>query len=418
MTGLAAAGRSGDAAPLRVALVLGAASGGTARHVAMLAAGCARRGMAVTVIGPESTRALVTPPPASAGPVPAGPVPAGAVPAAFRTVAFEPAAILDRPRPGPDVVTVLRLRRLLRLARPDVVHAHGVRAGAFAAAALAGSRARRPALVVTVHNAPPPARWPALAYRVLERACARRADVLLCVSADLARRMRALGGRRVGDAVIAAPAVRPPDAAALAGARDAIDAAGRPVVLSAGRLAPQKGQDILLAAAARWQHRPARPVLVIAGDGPLAADLGRLSVAGHVDVRFLGPRTDVPALLAMADVVVVASRWEGQPLLVQEALRAGRPLVATRVGGIPALTGANGALLVPPGDPAGLAAAVLAVLDDPGLASDLAASAAAAGARLPDEGEAVAAAASVYASAAAARGRCNDQGTARRAAEQ
>ena len=70
-------------------------------------------------------------------------------------------------------------------------------------------------------------------------------------------------------------------------------------------------------------------------------------------------------LLAAADVVVVPSSWEGQPLIVQEALRAGRPLVASRAGGIADLTGADGALLVPPGDPKVLAAAVARLLDDP-----------------------------------------------------
>ncbi len=92
-------------------------------------------------------------------------------------------------------------------------------------------------------------------------------------------------------------------------------------------------------------------------------------------VRFLGPRRDVPALLGAADVVVVPSTWEGQPLIVQEALRAGRPLVATRVGGIADLTGEDGAVLVPPGDPVALAAAVTRILDDPEAAARLAAAA-------------------------------------------
>ena len=85
-------------------------------------------------------------------------------------------------------------------------------------------------------------------------------------------------------------------------------------------------------------------------------------------MRFLGQRGDVPALLAAADVVVVPSHWEGQPLIVQEALRAGAPLVASRVGGIPDLTGEDAALLVPPRDNGKLAAAVLSVLGDQALA--------------------------------------------------
>src|SRR5580704_4427492 len=94
------------------------------------------------------------------------------------------------------------------------------------------------------------------------------------------------------------------------------------------------------------------------GDGPMAGQLASLTRQADLPVRFLRQRTDIPALLGAADVVAVPSRWEGQPLIVQEALRAGRPLVAFRVGGIPSLTGEDAALLVPPGDPGPLASAV------------------------------------------------------------
>lgn len=112
-------------------------------------------------------------------------------------------------------------------------------------------------------------------------------------------------------------------------------------------------------------------------------------------MRFLGQRADVPALLAVADVTVVPSRWEGQPLIVQEALAA-RPLVASSVGGIPALTGPDGALLVPPGDPRRLATALLTVLDDPVLSARLAAAATARSAALPSESDAIDAVTAAY----------------------
>ena len=153
---------------------------------------------------------------------------------------------------------------------------------------------------------------------------------------------------------------------------------------------------MLLDAAARWQHRDPVPLVAIAGEGPLAGALRTRARAAGLDAAFLGQRGDVPALLAAADVVVVPSEWEGQPLIVQEALRAGRPIVASRVGGIPDLTGDDGALLIPPGDPAELAAAVLAVLDDPGLAARLAAAARSRAGALPTPSAAVASALDSY----------------------
>jgi glycosyltransferase involved in cell wall biosynthesis len=358
----------------RIAYVIGTTAGGTGRHVAMLAAGCAARGLAVSVFGPAQTRSL------------------------FPAVAFEPVEIGHRIRGARDWDATLRLRRLLARGAPDVVHAHGLRAGAATALALAGPPGRRrgPAMVVTVHNAPPAGVVSRAVYLALERLTARRADAVLCVSADLAGRMRRAGARDVTLAAVPAPAAEPPSAEAIGKARADIGAGGRPVVLAAGRCARQKGFDILLDAAVTLQHRDPAPLLVIAGEGPLAGPLAARSRAAGTDVRFLGPRADVPALLAVADVVVVPSRWEGQPLIVQEALRAGRPLVASRVGGIPALTGEAGALLVPPGDPGRLASAVTAVLDDPVLSGHLATAAAVRAAALPSPSVAVDAAVAVY----------------------
>ena len=93
------------------------------------------------------------------------------------------------------------------------------------------------------------------------------------------------------------------------------------------------------------------------------------------------------------------SLWDGQPLVLQEALRAGVPVVATRAGGIPDLTGDDAAVLVPPGDAARLAAAVRGVLGDPALAARLRAAARERGAELPSPDDAVAAALTCYAEA-------------------
>ena len=286
--------------------------------------------------------------------------------------------------------------------RADVVHAHGMRAGALAALALrpfAGQRpaaaarwpgGRPPALVVTVHNAPPAGASAAAVYGLLERLVAANADVVLCVSSDLSARMRRLGAEVVGRAIVPAPAAAGPPAEG----RRTCQANGPSS--SGPALAPQKGFGTLIAAAARWQDRRPEPLLAIAGAGPLAAALADQARDLGVDLRLLGWRDDIADLLAGADVFVLPSLWEGQPLILQEALRAGRPIVATDVGGVRDLTGDDGALLVEPGDPAALAAAVLSVLDDAGLAARLSRAAALRAAALPTESDAVAASVDLY----------------------
>jgi glycosyltransferase involved in cell wall biosynthesis len=386
---------SRDGAPLRIAYVLGTTAGGTGPHVAMLAQGCAARGMAVRVFGPAETGHRYFPGPRDPG----GQDPGGqnrgmggSGDSPALTPGFSAVAIGDRPRPGHDLAAVLRLRRLLRAWAPDVVHAHGLRAGAFAA--LAGGPG---ALVVTVHNAPPAGTPARVIHAGLERLTARRADAVTWVSGDLGARMRRAGARDAGRAVVAVPAFSVPSADQVAAARASLGDGGRPAVFAAGRLTAQKGFDVLIDAAARWQGRRPVPVLAIAGEGPLAGELGARAGAVGVPVRFLGRRADVPALMAAADVVVVPSRWEGQPLVVQEALRAGRPVVASRVGGIPGLTGEDGALLVPPGDATALAGAVLTVLDDRAAAARLGAAATERARALPDVGDAVDSAVALYA---------------------
>ena len=159
---------------MKLAFVLGSSTGGTGRHVKMLAAGCAARGVRVEVFGPAQTDRDF----GFEGSAPG--------------VGFTAVEIADRPRLPGDLGAIRRLRRLLRAWRPDVVHAHGLRAGALAAiaAAFAGNRQ---ALVVTVHNAPLAGGVTGAIYRVLELIVARNADSVLCVSADLEDRMRAAG---------------------------------------------------------------------------------------------------------------------------------------------------------------------------------------------------------------------------------
>jgi glycosyltransferase involved in cell wall biosynthesis len=326
----------------RVLMVVATSTGGVGRHVRSLVDGLAALGAEVLVAGPASTQQV------------------------FGFPAYAVVAIGSRPSAGRDAVAATQLRRLS--ARVDVVHAHGLRAGTLAPAS-------RP-LVVTWHNVPlSQSRLGAL----LERHIARRAAITLAASEDLARRALRCGGRDVRLAPVAAPRLVP-------SGRD--PGLGRPLVLAVGRLHPQKGYDTLIDALPLIGDA----VVAVAGDGPLRAELE----ARAPQVCWLGRRSDVADLYEAADVVVLPSVWEARSLTAQEAMRAGRPLVAADVGGIAGLVG-DGALLVPPGNAAELGAAIRRLLDNPAEAAALARRGADVAAGWPDEDDTVTQVAAVYA---------------------
>jgi glycosyltransferase involved in cell wall biosynthesis len=246
-----------------------------------------------------------------------------------------------------------------------------------------------PPLVVTLHNAVIAGGMTGLVYGALERIVARAATCVLAVSPDLEQRMRSLGARCVERALVPAPAAGEiPGLDVRADVREELGVDDRPLILTVARLAEQKGLPTLLDAAAGWGRRTTPPLVAIAGDGPLEASLRARIEAEKLPVRLLGRRSDVARLLAASDVAVVSSVWEGQPLIIQEILRAGRPLVATEVGGVPDMVD-DAALLVPPGDAEALERAVNRVLEDPALAVRLGAAAAQRATALPTEDAAV-----------------------------
>ncbi len=362
---------TGQLAGRRIALVLATSTGGVGAHVRSLIAPLIVAGAEVSVFGPAATEQLF------------GFTAEGA--------RFAPVEIATGPRPFADAVATVRLRRLTR--NSEVVHAHGLRAGLVSVAAQMGCA--RP-VVVTLHNALLAS--PGMSKRVLdaiERQICRRADIVLGVSGDLVTMARQAGARDVRFAPVAAPALDRPTRGADE-VRAELGSTGRPLILVIGRLHEQKGLDVLLPAAVVWGRREPRPLVVIAGDGPLEAALRRQIAALDAPVRLLGRRGDVADLLQAADVVVLPSLWEARSLVAQEAMRAGRPLVTTAVGGLPELVG-DAALLVPPGDSVALADAVQRLLDDPALARSLAAAAADRARRWPSEQDMTAQLFAVYA---------------------
>jgi glycosyltransferase involved in cell wall biosynthesis len=144
--------------------------------------------------------------------------------------------------------------------------------------------------------------------------------------------------------------------------------AGCRLVLTVGRLQEEKRFDTLLAALAQLPKAAGEPHLLIAGAGRLHQSLNELAAQLGLAqrVHFLGKRQDIAALLALADVFVLPSAWEGMPNAVMEAMAAGCPIVATRVHGIlELLPDSSYAWLVEPGRPHDLAEALAQALLDP-----------------------------------------------------
>jgi glycosyltransferase involved in cell wall biosynthesis len=226
-----------------VALVLASSTGGIGRHVASLAAGLVAAGADVTICGPADTDRQF----------------------AFTAagIRFVPVEIPASPQPR-DAAAVHALRRALRTCTPDLVHAHGLRAGLVAALA----RPTGCPLVVTWHNQVLAQGMRGRVYRQLEGYVARAADITLGASADLVSRAAALGARNARLGAVAAPELTPATRTAEEVREGLGIAPERPLVLSVGRLHPQKGYDVLVAAASRWRTRQPTPAVVIAGSGP------------------------------------------------------------------------------------------------------------------------------------------------------
>jgi len=332
--------------------VLGSSAGGVGRHVVQLCAGLRAQGVDVRVAAPADTLRRFD----------------FGVP----TTAVEIGPSID---PVRDLGAARALRRALRGTPEVVVHAHGVRAAFVATLALR----RRTRLVVTLHNAVLGSGARARLGRGVLAAVCRRADVVLGVSGDLVEQARALGAPSVERALVPAPVLSPGDAA-----RGRAVLGDGPVALVVARLAPQKGLETLLEAVAICRVR-----VVVVGDGPLHDDLAVRIAKNALPVELRGRREDVADLLAAADVALSTSVWEGQPVFVQEALRAGVPVVATDAGGTREVTGVA-ADLVPVGDAQALAEAVARLVADPAARLAAAGRSRARAAELPDAAAALA----------------------------
>jgi glycosyltransferase involved in cell wall biosynthesis len=250
-------------------------------------------------------------------------------------------------------VTIIRW---LRMHRVDVLHAH--KFGANLAGVVIG---RLTGVPVIAHEHGLRAS-PSPAHRLADQLIGRLAAVVLCVSeADRDRLVTTehLPPRKVRHVPlgVAAPDAMP--ASRAEARRDLGLPAEGVVIVTTAVLRPEKRLDVLLAAFAEVRSTTPDAVLLVMGDGPQRASLETqtATLALGRGVRFLGHRTDVPGVLAAADIGVLCSDHEGTPLALMEYMNAGLAIAATEVGGIPAMVrNEREGLLVPPGSPAELAA--------------------------------------------------------------
>jgi glycosyltransferase involved in cell wall biosynthesis len=263
---------------------------------------------------------------------------------------------------------ILALNQLMRRARPDIVHVHG-----YKASILAGGLAflSRLPVVATYHGEAKQA--VGLERHVaVESLCIRRFRGVAAVSEAIRDELLERGVKpervRVIPNGVADYGFVP--AKALSPARDLEKG---PVLATVSRLVPGKNIDILIRVVARLRARYPHIRLRLAGDGPSAAELRRLSAElGLGDrVDFLGFVEDVGSVLRGCDCFALPSQTEGMPIALLEAMSAGCPAVATAVGSIPSLAeGGRNLLLVEPGDQDGLEAAIAKLLADREFASD------------------------------------------------
>jgi glycosyltransferase involved in cell wall biosynthesis len=276
--------------------------------------------------------------------------------------------------PHGDLATLLRLYRIFRTWRPDIVETHTAKAGTVGR--LAAALARVPVRVHVFHGhvfhsyfGPAKTR----AFLEIERALARLSTRIITLGDVQRREILDYGvgtpakvlaiplGLELGQYVHAA-------AGESAGLRAELGLpAGAPLLGIVGRLAPIKAHEVFVDAAARIHDDTPEVHFAIVGDGERRAELGRLVAAKGLDdrVHFLGWRQANPALYQDLDVVVLTSDNEGMPVSVMEAMAAARPVVATDVGGVRSLVddGETG-LLAPRRDAGAVAAACLRLVRD------------------------------------------------------
>lgn len=268
-----------------------------------------------------------------------------------------------------DLLTFIPVFKAIHIFQPDLVSGHSTKAGLvarFCAAVI-----RKP-VIFTAHGwgfGESRAWWTPWMLRQLERFAARVTAKIICVSdfdRDLALQLNIGCSKKV----IMIHNGMPPEAYTVNKLKSIVvhglEVRQAPILITVGRLAPPKDFETLLEALQKLDNIR----ILIVGDGPNRQRIETLIRKNGLKQKasLLGQREDVPNLLANAEIFVLSSRKEGLPRTIIEAMLAGLPVVATRVGGVPELVEDNTTgFLVPPGNSEALAAALQRLIKDPGL---------------------------------------------------
>jgi len=255
-----------------------------------------------------------------------------------------------------------KLSRALAELTPDLVHSHGEAALFYCGAQRLLSSVgfgRRFAHVHSRHGYEDVSTKGIWRNRIGHAGC----DQVVCVSQDLANHCR--DNERVAEAKLHT-VINGVNLSPYRSLADLPFVEGKPVIGHVARLAEVKNQALLLSAFAAVVKQMPNARLSIVGDGPERASLTKLAEDLEIDtsVIFHGETSDVPSKLNDTHIFCLSSDSEGTPVSVIEALAAGRPVVATAVGGLPALVSEDAGLLSPAGDAQALAMALLKVYAD------------------------------------------------------
>jgi glycosyltransferase involved in cell wall biosynthesis len=275
-------------------------------------------------------------------------------------------------RPLDDLRALFGLIGILHRYRPHILHTHTAKAGFLGRLAAVLSPHPRPIIVHTYHGHVLEGyfgRGTSAIYRFLERRLASVSDCLVGVSkatVDDLVRLGVAGRERFRVIPVGLDLERFRDLGAKPGVMLKPDGEGETVAACVGRLVPIKRVDLILRAVAEARRQGSPVRLVVAGDGECRPELERL--AAELDladsVEFLGYVSDSSRVVAAADLAILASDNEGTPVALIEAAAAGRPAVATAVGGVPEVVVAGAGILVPRGDYAALATALIRLARD------------------------------------------------------